>query len=139
MALGVAEYAILAASLGAAVIGLFIGFSGSLAFLAATISAVATVYFGWTLSIDLLPNVLVRGSAVSTASLFVFGIVRWIVKKMVHGLMAQPGDAIFGAIAAGAVGLCLSSGGIMLLVAFGFMDESFAPPLLLELLSHVGG
>ena len=139
MSLGVTEYAILTATVGAAVIGLFIGFSGSLAFLAATVSAAAAVYFGWMLSADLMPSVWMRGCAVSTASLFVFGIVRWIVRKMVHGLMAQPGDAIFGAVAAGAVGLCLSSGGVMLLAMFGFMDESYVPPLLREILSNVGG
>ena len=36
---GVAEYAILATTLGAAVVGLFVGFSGSLAFLAGSLAA----------------------------------------------------------------------------------------------------
>lgn len=139
MAMGVAEYAILAVTLSAAVVGLFIGFSGSLAFLAGSLAAAATARFGWMLSAGWLPDAWVRGIAVAVASILAFGIVRWIVRKSVHGLVAQPGDAIFGAIAAGAVGFCISSGCIMLLAAFGLIDESFVPSFLSEVLANVGG
>lgn len=139
MALGVAEYAILAATLGAAVVGLFIGFSGSLAFLAGSLAAGAVARFGWTMSVDLLPDVWVRGIAVAVASLLAFGIVRWIVKKTVHGFVAQPGDAIFGALVAGAVGFCFSAGGILLLATLGILDDASVPAILSGLLHHVGG
>ena len=139
MALGVAEYAILAATLGAAVIGLFIGFSGSLAFLAGSLAAGAVARFGWTMAAAYLPNAWTRGIAVVVAALVAFGIVRWIVKKTVHGFVAQPGDAIFGALVAGAVGFCFSAGGILLLAAFGFIEDSSVPAILSELLHHVGG
>ena len=134
-----AEYVIFAATLGAAVVGLFVGFSGSLAFLAGSLAASATARFGWAMAAEHIPNVWARGVAMSVAALLAFGIIRWIVKKMVHGLVAQPGDAIFGAIVAGAVGFCFSAGGIMLLAAFGLIDQSSVPQLLLELLPHVGG
>ena len=136
---GVAEYAILAATLGAAVIGLFIGFSGSLAFLAGSLAAGAVARFGWTMAVDVIPNAWTRGIAVTVAALLAFGIARWIVKKMVHGFVAQPGDAIFGALVAGAVGFCLSAGGILLLAAFGLIDNASVPAILSELLQHVGG
>ena len=139
MALGVAEYAILAATLGAAVIGLFIGFSGSLAFLAGSLAAGAVARFGWTMAIDLLPNVWTRGIAVAVAALVAFGIVRWVVRKIVHGFVAQPGDAIFGALVAGAIGFCFSAGGILLLAAIGLIDEASVPSILSGLLHHVGG
>ena len=134
-----AEYVILAATLGAAVIGLFIGFSGSLAFLFASLAASATAHFGWTMAAESLPDVWTRGAAVAVAALLAFGIVRWIVKKTVHGVMAQPGDAIFGALVAGAVGFCFSAGGILLLATLGFIDETSVPAILSGLISHVGG
>ena len=137
--MGVAEYAILAVTLGAAVAGLFIGFSGSLAFLAGSLAATATARFGWVMASDLLPSAWSRGISVAVASILAFGIVRWIVRKMVYDLVAQPGDAIFGAIVAGAVGFCISAGSVMALAAFGFIDESSIPPLLSGFLSHVGG
>lgn len=139
MALGVAEYVILAATLGAAVIGLFIGFSGSLAFLAGSIAATAVARFGWTMAIDVLPNAWTRGIAVAVAALVAFGIVRWVVRKIVHGFVAQPGDAIFGALVAGAIGFCFSAGGILLLAAIGLIDEASVPSILSGLLHHAGG
>ena len=139
MALGVAEYVILAATLGAAVIGLFIGFSGSLAFLAGSIAAAAVARFGWTMAIDVLPNAWTRGIAVAVAALVAFGIVRWVVRKIVHGFVAQPGDAIFSALVAGAIGFCFSAGGILLLAAIGLIDEASVPSILSGLLHHAGG
>lgn len=136
---GVAEYAILVATLGAAVIGLFIGFSGSLAFLAGSLAAGAVARFGWMMAADYIPSVWTRGIAITVAALVAFGIARWIVKKTVHGFVAQPGDAIFGALVAGAVGFCFSAGGILLLAAFGIIDDSSVPAILTELLHHVGG
>lgn len=138
MEAGPVEYAILAATLAAAVLGLFIGFSGSLAFLAGSVAASVTARLGWVASLGFLPNAWSRGVAVAAASILSFGIVRWIVRKMVHGLVAQPGDAIFGAIAAGAVGFCLSSGAVVVLATFGFMDESAVPPFISGLLANVG-
>ena len=139
MSPGVAEYVILAATLGAAVIGLFIGFSGSLAFLAGSLAAGTVARFGWTMAVAVIPNVWARGIAVTVAALLAFGIVRWIVKKTVYGFVAQPGDAIFGALVAGAVGFCISAGSILILAAFGLIDNASVPAILSELLQHVGG
>jgi hypothetical protein len=78
------------------VTGLFRGFSGSLAFLAAVAASVATVVFAWPRS-GLITDVMwmrVGGGLVLT--LVVFGIVRIIVKKTVNGLLAQPTDALMG-------------------------------------------
>lgn len=139
MEVGPAEYAILGTTLGAAVLGLFIGFSGSLAFLAGSIAATATARFGWIAAASHLPSAWMRGTAVAVASILAFGIVRWIVRKMVHGLVAQPGDAIFGAIVSGAVGFGISSGGLVALAMFGFIDKSSVPSFISELLANVGG
>lgn len=91
-----ADYVICALALTAAVLGLFRGFSGTLAFLAALASGGATAFLSWTSSADLTDVVWMRGVGVLVLSLLAFGIVRILVKKAVNGLLAQPTDAIFG-------------------------------------------
>ena len=91
----------LGGALVGAVVGLFIGFSGALAFLVSTAAAIAFGYFAWGPITPSIPSVPLRGLVVGLAALLVLGLVRWIIKKCVHGLIAQPGDAIFGALVGG--------------------------------------
>lgn len=120
MSLEIADYVVLSTAVITAVFGLFIGFSGTLAFLSGALSAVACGFFAWEPSAELIANSWLRALAVGIASLLVFGLVRFVVKRGVHGLVAQPGDAIFGAITSalsgaivslGVVGLCFLSFG----------------------------
>ena len=89
MALGSSDYIIIGISLAAAVLGMFGGLSGALAFLAGVGSAVAALL----------------------CALVVFGIARLIVKKFVKNLLAQPADAIFGALIAAFAGFAAAIAG----------------------------
>ena len=93
-----ADIAILVAALLMALLGIFKGFSGTLALIAGTISAGAVSTFGWAKSAQYLASMSLRVVAILVVSLLVFGIVRIIVKKTVNGLLAQPADSIFGFI-----------------------------------------
>lgn len=110
MDLRLPDYAILAVTLGAAVCGLFVGFSGALGFLTGAVSALATGYFAWPLSADFIASAWLRGLAVGLVSLLVFGLVRWLTKKFVHGLVAQPGDALLGMLFAALAGFGVVAG-----------------------------
>ena len=91
-----ADYALCGLTLVLAVTGLFRGFSGTLAFVLATASAILAGMFGWTYSESFTPVVWMRGAGTLIGTLLVFGLVRMIVKKLVNGLLAQPSDALFG-------------------------------------------
>ena len=91
-----ADYALCGLTLVLAVTGLFRGFSGTLAFVLATASAVLAGMFGWTYSESFSPVVWMRVAGTLVGTLLVFGLVRMIVKKLVNGLLAQPSDALFG-------------------------------------------
>ena len=91
-----ADYALCGLTLVLAVTGLFRGFSGTLAFVLATASAVLAGMFGWTYSESFTPVLWMRGAGTLVGTLLVFGLVRMIVKKLVNGLLAQPSDALFG-------------------------------------------
>ena len=91
-----ADYALCGLTLVLAVTGLFRGFSGTLAFVLATASAVLAGMFGWTYSESFTPVVWMRVAGTLVGTLLVFGLVRMIVKKLVNGLLAQPSDALFG-------------------------------------------
>ena len=91
-----ADYALCGLTLVLAVTGLFRGFSGTLAFVLATASAVLAGMFGWTHSESFTPVVWMRVAGTLVGTLLVFGLVRMIVKKLVNGLLAQPSDALFG-------------------------------------------
>lgn len=93
-----ADYALCALALVLTLLGLFRGFSGSLAFVAALAAASAAALFGWTFSASLTEVVWQRGAGVLVATLLVYGLVRLVVKKLVNGLLAQPSDAIFGGL-----------------------------------------
>jgi len=110
MDLTIPDYAILAVTLGAAVIGMFVGFSGALAFLSGLVFSVLAGYFAWPLSADYIGSVWVRALAIGVGALLVFGLVRWLVKKFVHGLIAQPGDALLGMLFAALAGFAVTLG-----------------------------
>ena len=108
-----ADYALLGLVTVCAVTGLFRGFSGTLAFLVALVAAAGSAALGWRLSTEWFDAVWMRGAAVLVGTLLVFGIVRFVVKRTVNGLLAQPSDALFGFLV-GAVA------GALLIVAWGF-------------------
>lgn len=91
-----ADYVILAFTGAMAVLGLFRGLSGTVAFLAATSAASLAATFGWGFSAAHFEVFWQRAAAVGVGTLIVFGLVRMIVRKFVNVLLAQPGDAIFG-------------------------------------------
>ena len=90
-----------------AVLGLFRGFSGTLAFLIASLSAALAGNFGWFYTLNFTDVIWQRVLAVLIGTLLVFGLVRLFVKKLVNGLLAQPTDAIFGFLTGAAFGALL--------------------------------
>ena len=105
MALLPADYALGGLTAAMAVLGLFRGLSGTLAFLAATMAASAVGTIGWRISASCLDSPWARAGAVGVAGLLAFGIVRVAVRKLVYGLLAQPADAVFGFLVGLAAGL----------------------------------
>ena len=99
-----ADYALVAATAAMAIIGLFRGLSGTIAFVLASAVASFVGSFGWTWSASLTDVAWQRGCGVLVATLVAFGIVRACVKRLVHGLLAQPSDALFGMLAGAALG-----------------------------------
>ncbi len=91
--------------LSMAVMGLFRGFSGTLAFMAAIAAASVAGFKAWELAPNWLGQLWMCGAATLIVVLIVFGIVRLIVKKIVNGILAQPSDAIFGFVAGAVAGL----------------------------------
>lgn len=131
------DYVVLAIALAGCVVGLFVGFSGALAFLLATVVAGGAASFAWPMLVSEFPSVGLRGTVVAIGALILFGIVRALVKRFVHGLVAQPGDAIFGAlISASAAFGC----GLAAIWFIGFLtgDNSFDSALLREALALIG-
>lgn len=132
-----ADYAALAVTLGGAVVGLFIGFSGALAFLCGTAAAAAAGTFAFPMLASEIANVWVRGAAVGLGGLIVFGLVRFLVKKLVHGLVAQPGDAIFGALVAAVSSFSLVMS-VLWLMGTLTGEPLFASVILQKVLACVG-
>lgn len=91
-----ADFVWLAIALVMAILGLFRGFSGTLAFVLALCTSALLSSLGWVYSKGYIEHVWLRGIGVLVVGLLVFGIVRIIIKRMVNGLLAQPSDAIFG-------------------------------------------
>jgi len=93
-----ADYVLCGLALVMTITGLFRGFSGTLAFALASASAALVAYFGWEYSQSFTTIIWARSAGVLVVSLLTFGLVRLIVKKLVNGLLAQPSDALFGAV-----------------------------------------
>lgn len=139
MELTVPDYCIIAFTACGAVVGLFIGFSGALAFLAGLLASAVSGHLAWPVLQELLPNAMARGIAVLAGSLLVFGIVRWTIAKCVHGLIAQPGDSLLGALLAAATGLALSLCAIWLLRTFMPGDPAFSSAIFDMALAYARG
>ena len=101
----VADYALCTVTLVAAVMGMFRGFSGTLAFALATAAASLAATLGWSLSPALTDSTWQRVSGVVMATVVTFGIVRLVVKKLVNKLLTQPSDAIFGGLVGAGLGV----------------------------------
>lgn len=132
-----ADYVVLAVTLGGAVIGLFIGFSGALAFLCGAAASAAAGTFAFPLLAAEIANVWARGAVVGLGGLLVFGLVRLIVRKLVHGLVAQPGDAIFGSLTAAASSFAMVLAVVWLLGTLTG-EPAFTSALLQKVLAYVG-
>ncbi len=102
-----ADLVVLVFALVLAVLGLFGGFSGALAFLAALVGSALGGRLAWLVAAPRFEAAWARGLVVLVASLLIFGLVRWCVKKVVNGLLHQPADAIFGFLVSGATGFAL--------------------------------
>lgn len=99
-----ADYVLCALMLIASVLGMFRGFSGTLAFIVALAAGGSSAFAAWRYSLQFSAEAWIRAAATLVSSLLVFGIVRIIVKKSVNGLLAQPADALFGLVAGVASG-----------------------------------
>ena len=97
-----ADYVLCGLTVVMAVLGLFRGFSGTLAFGVALAAAVFAATFGWTYSASFTDVLWMRGAGTLVGTLLTFGLVRLLVCKFVGGLLAQPSDALFG-LAVGAL------------------------------------
>ena len=133
MTLGSSDYIILGVSLAAAILGMFGGFSGALAFLAGVGAAVATIRFGWGLLESYIETPWALTLAALVCALVAFGIARLIVKKCVKNLLAQPADAIFGFLTAAVAGFAAALAG-----AFAF-EKLLAMPVDSALLAEAVG
>jgi len=91
-----ADYALAAVTLVLAILGLFRGFSGMLAFVISSAAAGAAGAFTWNYAQNLVSAPWQRGGLTLLAALLAFGLARVVVRKVVHGLLAQPSDAILG-------------------------------------------
>jgi uncharacterized membrane protein required for colicin V production len=98
MELQAADYILCALTLVAAILGLFRGFSGTLAFVCAVVCAGVVASLSWPYSERFIEEIWLRSAVTIVSSLLAFGLVRIIVKKLVNGLLAQPTDAIFGSL-----------------------------------------
>ena len=79
---------------------------------------------------------MVRGVAVALGTILVFWLVRAVVGRTVKCALAQPGDAIFGAIAAAVSGLAAGLG-LVWLAQFLGIPGAEGSVLLAELAAHV--
>ena len=110
MELQPADYVLCALTVVSAVLGLFRGFSGTLAFLVAVASGGAAASLTWAYSLRFTQVAWMRATGTLLAALFAFGLVRIIVKKLVNGLLAQPSDAVFGLLVGAAAGMLVTVG-----------------------------
>ena len=102
-----------------------------------TAAAAAAGTFAFPMLASEIANVWVRGAAVGLGGLIIFGLVRLIVKKLVHGLVAQPGDAIFGSLTAAVSSFAVASSVVWLLGTLTG-EWAFASSLLQKVLACVG-
>ncbi len=138
MDLTVLDYAILAVSAAGLVVGLFIGVSGALAFLAGVVTSALAGYFAWAPLAQAIHSRPLAILALIVGALLVFGLVRFLVKKFVHGLVAQPGDAILGSLLAALAAFLVALAAAGALAAFFPEAESLRSVLLDKMLALIG-
>lgn len=131
-----ADYVIAAAALIAGIFGLFGGFSGALAFLAGVAGAGLSFQLARGPLSDLIAAQSLRLLALLVLALVAFGLVRLVVKKTVHGLLAQPGDALFGFLTAAVAGGAAALAAAYALDRFGVLAVDSA---LLRLAAGLSG
>ena len=137
MTLAPPDYVVLALAAGGVVTGLFVGLSGALAFFSGCIAASFVATFGWHFFASFISSGLARGLAVALASLVAFWIARAIVRKTVKVALAQPGDSILGALAAGVSGFAVGIG-VVWLAQFLGIPGADGSSLLSEVIGYVG-
>ena len=100
-----ADFALVGLAAVMAVLGLFRGLSGMLAFVVSTAVVIGIGAFCWSFSETVTVVPWQRVGLTAVAVLVAFGLVRMVVSKIVHAVLAQPADAIFGLLA----GIALAS------------------------------
>ena len=101
-----ADWLLIIFAASVAVTGLFRGFSGTVAFIAAFCASAVSGTVAWNCGYD--GAVWIRSLIVLVVSLLVFGLVRVIVRKCVNGLLAQPADSLLGFLSGVAVALMVA-------------------------------
>ena len=137
MQLATADYIVLGVTLVGAVLGLFGGFSGALAFLAGVGAASASVRFGWDALAARISTQWMLALAALAMALVAFGAARLIVKKTVNKLLAQPADAIFGALTAAVAAFGVSVAVLYLVRQVGGEDVQLESVILQDVLSCI--
>lgn len=113
-ALFTADYVIGVVTLSAAILGLFGGFSGALAFCAGLVAAAVGGKCAYAFLASFFAARWSLALAALVVALLAFGLARLLVKHLVKGLLAQPADAIFGGLVAALTG---AAGSILVIVA----------------------
>lgn len=127
-----ADYVLGAFAVLMAVLGIFRGLSGTLAFVAGVASATVVGGVAWRFAPDFFEAVWAQGAITLVVALVAFGIVRALVRATVHRLLAQPADAIFGLVSGAIVGVAP-------VVAWALVGRGLEySALALEVSSHVG-
>ena len=130
------DYIVLTITLASTIMGLFIGFSGAVAFFCGLAFAAFAAKFSWAQLASFLTADWARVLATLVITLLAFGLVRFIIRRFVHVLLAQPADAIFGALAALISGAAVSLAILWLLSFFGLVTADSI--LLTEVTRFVG-
>ena len=102
------DYCLVVIGMFFAIMGLFKGLSGNLAFFVSLLASAFVARPLWMYLSAVLESLPLRAVAVFVISLLFFGLVRFIVKKCVNGLLAQPADAIFGFVSGLAIALLIA-------------------------------
>lgn len=111
-----ADYVIFAVAGIFAILGMIGGFSSAAAFSAGTVAGVVSAYVGWGFLADRFSETWSHALASAAIALVAFALARIIVRKVVHNLLAQPADAIFGSLTGAISGFAIAASVATLLV-----------------------
>jgi len=121
MSLTTADFILVCVAAAGLILGGFAGFSGALSFVIASGAAFLAGRLFWPWSVAFLAQDWARALATLVAVLLIFGIVRWVVRKLVGLALAQPADFIFGALVGGVAAGALSVACAWGLARFGII------------------